>query len=172
LINTNSGRDYTAEIVEDLTMVTAGNSCFDCGAELSQQRAEILASREKFNFDRILLTLAEIHHDEKGLALPKSAAPFDVHLMHVPGKMINTLEKAEGIYKSLQAEGISVLFDDREERAGVKFNDADLIGCPIRVTVGERGLQSNAVEVKQRKDSDAKIIPIPELINHIKWGSS
>ncbi|MBI3152952.1 MAG: proline--tRNA ligase, partial [Chloroflexi bacterium] len=98
----------------------------------------------------------------------KSAAPFDVYLMHVPGKTINTLEKAEEIYNSLQNEGISVLFDDRDERAGVKFNDADLIGCPIRVTVGEKGLKQEMVELKKRAEQTNELIPIVNLISAIQ----
>jgi prolyl-tRNA synthetase len=108
-----------------------------------------LATRSTFNFENILLALAEAHHDDKGLTFPKSAAPFDVYLMHIAGKQLDTLAKAEEIYNDLQNAGISVLFDDRDERAGVKFNDADLIGCPIRLTVGEKALQNGMVELKR-----------------------
>ena len=71
--------------------------------------------------------------------------------MHVPGKEMNTRTKAEELYNELKSADISVLFDDRDERAGVKFNDADLIGCPVRVTVGEKGLKAGMVELKPRK---------------------
>ncbi len=167
LKNTNTPRDYAAEITADVTQAKAGDACIHCGNPLVSLPCIVLAARSTFNFDNILLAIAETHHDDKGLALPKTAAPFDVHLMHVPGKTINTLEKAEEIYKSLQNAGITVLFDDRDERAGVKFNDADLIGCPIRVTVGERGLQSNTVEVKARKGEN-QYIALEQLISHIQ----
>ncbi|MGZ9234139.1 MAG: His/Gly/Thr/Pro-type tRNA ligase C-terminal domain-containing protein, partial [Anaerolineales bacterium] len=111
---------------------------------------------------------AETYHDSKGLTLPHPAAPFDVYLMHVPGKELDTRAKAEEIYNILQNAGISVLFDDREERAGVKFNDADLIGCPIRLTVGEKGLKEGKIEVKQRVEIASQLIPIEELIPFIK----
>jgi len=112
-----------------------------------------------------LLALAETHHDDKGLIFPHQAAPFDVYLMHLPGKEMDTRAKAEEIYSSLQSAGISVLFDDRDERAGVKFNDADLIGCPIRVTVGEKGLKEGMVELKLRKEN--RLVPIDKIVEEI-----
>ena len=74
-----------------------------------------------------------------------------------------TIRKAEEIYQSLQEAGISVLFDDREERAGVKFNDADLIGCPLRVTVGEKGLKEGMIELKPRTVKDNRLISLTSL---------
>jgi prolyl-tRNA synthetase len=116
-----------------------------------------IASGSEVDFENLMLALAETHHDDKGLSLPLSAASFDVYLMHVPGKTMDTKAKAEEIYNALQNAGVSVLFDDRDERAGVKFNDADLIGCPVRVTIGEKGLQSGMVELKQRSSDTGKI---------------
>ena len=163
LLNTNYQRDYSAEIVADVTQAKTGDPCQQCGNSLSTLSSISLATSSGFQFENILLALAETHHDEKGLALPKSAAPFDVYLMHVPGKTINTAEKAEEIYNSLQSEGISVLFDNRDERAGVKFNDADLIGCPVRVTVGEKAFLSGMVELKPRMEKENQIIPLEDL---------
>src|SRR4030095_4836857 len=102
---------------------------------------------------------AETYHDDKGLMFPHPTAPFDVYLMHVPGKELDTRAKAEEIYNNLQSADITVLFDDRDERAGVKFNDADLIGCPIRVTVGEKALKEGKVELKPRTSKENLIIP-------------
>jgi prolyl-tRNA synthetase len=167
LLNTNCGHDYSAEIVADLTQAKAGDACVNCGSPLSVLNALSLATRSKFNFENILLALAETHHDDKGLTLPKSAAPFDVYLMHVPGKQMDTRAKAEEIYNNLQAADISVLFDDRDERAGVKFNDADLIGCPLRITVGEKALQNGMVELKQRKEKENKLIALDKLIEEM-----
>ncbi len=161
--NTNYERDYTAEIVADLALAQAGDACASCGTPLSVQAGINLATRSSFDFKNILLALAETHHDDKGLTLPPSAAPFDVYLMHVPGKTMNTAGKAEEIYNALKGAGISVLFDDRDERAGVKFNDADLIGCPVRVTVGEKALQNGMVEWKLRKDKENQLTPLERL---------
>ena len=91
------------------------------------------------------------------------SAPFDVYLMHVPGKEIDTRTKAEEIHNALQTAGISVLFDDRDERAGVKFNDADLIGCPIRLTVGEKNLKAGMVELKPRKEKENCLVSLASL---------
>ncbi|MGZ9226880.1 MAG: proline--tRNA ligase, partial [Anaerolineales bacterium] len=165
LKNTNYGRDYSAEIVQDLLQAKAGDACKNCGDALSVLPAINLAIRKEYDFENILLALAETHHDSKGLTFPHPAAPFDVYLMHVPGKEIDTRAKAEEIYSTMQSAGISVLFDDRDERAGVKFNDADLIGCPFRVTVGEKALKEGMVELKPRKEKDTHLIRLTGLIS-------
>jgi prolyl-tRNA synthetase len=163
LKNTNYGRDYSAEIVADLVQAEAGDPCSNCGNPLSVTSVIDLTTRKEFHFENILLALAETHHDNKGLTLPHTAAPFDLYLMHIPGKEMDTRAKAEEIYNALQNAGISVLFDDREERAGVKFNDADLIGCPIRVTLGEKNLKEGMVELKPRKEKDNRLISFTSL---------
>jgi prolyl-tRNA synthetase len=128
-----------------------------------------LATRKDYDFQNILLALAETHHDSKGLTLPHPAAPFDVYLMQVPGKEMDTRAKAKEIYNSLQSAGITVLFDDRDERAGVKFNDADLIGFPIRITVGEKGLKEGMVEIKRRTGTDNnQRIPTQEITSFLR----
>lgn len=167
LKNTNYGRDYSAEIVTDLVQAAAGDACINCGKPLSVLPAIVLATRSEHHFENILLALAEAHHDAKGLTLPHPAAPFDVYLMQVPGKEMDTRAKAEEIYQSLQGAGISVLFDDREERAGVKFNDADLIGCPIRVTAGEKALKEGMVELKPRMGKDNQLVQVQKVVEEV-----
>ncbi len=164
-INTNYGRDYQAEIVTDLVLAKADDACVNCGNKLSTQNAIALKTNNEFHFENILLALAESYHDEKGLTFPKSFSPFDVYLMHVPGKTINTKERAEEIYQQLKNAGISVLFDDRDERAGVKFNDADLIGCPLRITVGEKALQNGMVELKKRTLQNLELLELENIKN-------
>ena len=91
--------------------------------------------------------------------------------MHVPGKdahSADTRVKAEEIYNSLTGAGVSVLFDNRDERAGVKFNDADLIGYPIRGTIGEKGLKEGMVELKPRQEKESRIIPIEKIGEEIE----
>ena len=169
LKNTNYGRDYSAEIIADLVQAKAGDMCPKCGKPLFIVAAELLAKQNEFYFDKILLALAETHHDDKGLTFPKSAAPFDVYLMHITGKELDTRAKAEELYNTLQSANISVLFDDRDERAGVKFNDADLIGCPVRLTVGEKNLREGMVELKERKATENKLVQTDKVtveINH------
>jgi prolyl-tRNA synthetase len=167
LRNTNYGRDYSAEIVTDLTQAVPGDPCIHCASALSATRAWILASDSGFDPEKTLLALAESHHDDKGLTLPAPVAPFDIYLMHVPGKTMDTLPAAQDLYAKLQAAGLSVLFDDRDDRAGVKFNDADLIGCPIRITLGERGLQNGIVELKRRTTTEVEQIPLTEITERL-----
>ena len=163
LKNVNYGRDYSAEIVTDLVQAGEGDVCVNCGKMLSALSADLLKSKNGYNFDRILHALAETHHDDNGLTLPYPAAPFDVYLMNIPGKTMDTGAVATELYEKLGAAGISALYDDRDGRAGVKFNDADLIGPPVRVTVGERGLQNGTVEVKPRSASKSGLVSLTSL---------
>jgi prolyl-tRNA synthetase len=168
LKNTNYGRDYVAEIVADLVQAKAGDVCFNCRNSLSVLSATPLAFGKEYHFENLLLALAETNHDSKGLTLSHPVTPFDVYLMHIPAREVDTRAKAEEIYHTLQSAGISVLFDDRDERAGVKFNDADLISCPIRITVGEKGLKEGMVELKPRKIQDNRLVPIEKIVEEIK----
>jgi len=168
LLNTNYGRDYSTAIVADLAEAAAGDPCPQCGCPLATESTISLGLNREFNFENILPALAETHHDEKGLAFPKSAAPFDVYLMHIAGKELDTCSAAEELYNTLQADDIPVLFDDRDERAGVKFNDADLIGCPLRITVGEKNLKEGVVELKPRKAEKNSLIPQTEIVSKVK----
>jgi prolyl-tRNA synthetase len=165
--NVNYPRDFDAGLVADVALARAGDACTECGAPLELCAAETLAADNQIDFDRLLLPLAETHHDDKGLTLPRGLAPFDVYLMNVPGKSIDTSVEAGNIYARLAGAGLSVLYDDRDERAGVKFNDADLIGCPLRITVGERGLQNGMVELKERKAAANRQVPLPDLLDQI-----
>ena len=164
LKNTNFPRDYAANLVADVSLANPADKCPACGAPLELRLAEPVFSDGHMLFDKLLLTLAEISHDEKGLALPTGAAPFAIYLMNVPGKTLDTASAAENLYHRLTDAGLSVLFDDRNERAGIKFNDADLIGCPVRITVGERGLQNGLFEIKQRRDTDTRQIDLDTLL--------
>ena len=167
LKNTNYGRDYSAEIVADLVQAKQGDTCWNCANPLSILPAIHLATRREYDFENLLLALAETHHDAKGFMLPHPAAPFDVYLMHIPGRELDTRRKAEEIYNILQKQAISVLFDDRDERAGVKFNDADLVGYPIRVTVGEKALKEGMVELKLRTQKENQLYRIDTIVENI-----
>lgn len=166
--NVNYGRDYAAEIVADLTLAAPGDPCATCGTPLEAHKAWVLASDGVFDYENILSALAETHHDDKGLTLPACAAPFDIYLMHVPGKTLDTLPAAEELYRTITESGLSVLFDDRNDRAGVKFNDADLIGCPIRITVGERGLQNQVIELKKRVAAEIQQVALHDVVANVR----
>jgi prolyl-tRNA synthetase len=168
LKNVNYGRDYSAEIVADLVQAKAGDPCVNCGKPLSELSADLLKSKDGYEFDRILHALAETHHDENGLTLPYPVAPFDVYMMNIPGKTIDTGAFALEYYEKLQEAGVSVLFDDRDGRAGIKFNDADLVGSPVRMTIGERGLQNGSVELKKRTERENLTVPLTDFILKIQ----
>ena len=168
LINVNTPRDFQPGRVADVVLACAGDPCPGCGMPLELRAAEMLADQGGMRFDGLLPALAETHHDDRGLALPGSLAPFDVYLMSVPGKSIDTSPAAEDLYRQLSEAGISTLYDDRSERAGVKFNDADLIGCPLRITVGERGLQNGMVELKPRKAAETRAVPLASIVEETR----
>jgi prolyl-tRNA synthetase len=110
-----------------------------------------------------LACVAEEHHDEKGLLWPISVAPFDVHLVALRGGN----EEAEKLYTSLKSAGLEVFYDDRDETPGVKFNDADLIGLPIRLTVSDRSLKEGGVELKLRQETEKRIVRIDKVEEEI-----
>ena len=111
---------------------------------------------------RLLACIAEEHHDDYGLVWPVSVAPYQVHLVGLVGKEAGspTLELAESLYSALQNAGLEVLYDDRLESPGVKFNDADLIGLPLRLTVSERAIKQGGVELKRRDLADKEILTV------------
>jgi prolyl-tRNA synthetase len=112
---------------------------------------------------RLLACVAEAHHDDHGLIWPVSVAPYQVHLVLLRGKGDSKGEEAAGkLYRDLQTGRIEVLFDDRDESPGVKFNDADLIGLPVRLTVSERALSQGGIEMKLRRKPEKEIVPLDE----------
>ncbi len=163
LLNANYGRDYQAAIVADLALAPEGSGCIRCGGVLHALKAVILTAQGQIEAENLLLALAETYHDEKGLTFPMGIAPFEVYLLQLPGSELDTLAPADHAYRSLQAAGLSVLFDDRQVRAGVKFNDADLIGSPFRMTISERNLKVGMVELKLRTDAIPFLVDINKL---------
>jgi prolyl-tRNA synthetase len=117
---------------------------------------------------RAVQTIIETHHDEKGIVWPPQVAPYHVHLLALPVSDDAVRAAAEKLADDLEREHIEVLFDDREESAGVKFADADLIGIPLRVTVSKRTLKESSVELKARDAADAEIIPLSSAVERIR----
>ena len=108
---------------------------------------------------RVMAAAVEQHHDEHGIASPASIAPYDVQVVALPGLE----EQAEEVAAKLDAAGDEVLLDDRDRRAGEKFADADLIGLPVRVTVGKKTLEDGAVDVRSRTTGEERRVAIAEL---------
>ena len=168
LLNSNYGRDYTAEIVGDFTLASPGDGCPRCGEPLIGERGRRLKDRNGCQYEALLLTVAQQHHDDRGLCLPAACAPFDVHLIQIPSNAMNTKDAADSVHAQLESSAVTVLYDDREARAGVKFYDADLIGLPVRLTAGERGLQNGMLELKARRSSESKMVPIKNVAQAIR----
>lgn len=139
------------------------------------QEKPVIMGSYGIGLDRLLACIAEVHHDEQGLSWPVSVAPFDVHLVRLAGKSggQETIAQADRLYAELQSQGLEVLYDDRDESPGVKFNDADLIGLPVRVTVSDRAFKAGGVEFKRRACQDGvqpekEIIPLEGIVERIK----
>jgi prolyl-tRNA synthetase len=117
---------------------------------------------------RLLASIVEEYNDKYGLIMPISVAPYEVHLVELVGakdESDKVREIAGQLYNDLREAGLEVLFDDRDESPGVKFNDADLIGVPLRITVGNRALKEGGVEVKLRHQSDKKLVPLDKIVS-------
>jgi prolyl-tRNA synthetase len=108
---------------------------------------------------RVMAAAVEQHHDEDGIVWPRAIAPYDVHVVALPGAE----EQAEESARVLEEAGAEVLLDEREARAGEKFADADLIGMPLRVTAGKKTLEDGAVDVRDRASGEERRVPIAEL---------
>ena len=191
-INVNYGRDYTADIVTDLKVLKEGDPCPVCGAPVKHARgievgqvfklgtkySESMGAMYKdenqkdqlivmgcygIGVTRTLAAVVEQHHDENGIIWPMSVAPYHVIVTLVKPEDEAQAEAAERIYAELQKARVEVVLDDRKERPGVKFKDADLLGIPVRITVGKLAGEGK-VEYKLRRDSEKEEITIEEAI--------
>jgi prolyl-tRNA synthetase len=198
LLNTNYPRDYSADIVTDIAAAEEGHACPECGKPLRAARGvevgnifklgtrysdslgctfldkdgqtkPVIMGSYGIGVGRLLACVAEEHHDDHGLIWPVTVAPYQVHLVLLRGKGTPQAEETAGkLYAELQTAGIEVLYDDRDESPGVKFNDADLIGLPIRLTVSERALAQGGVEMKLRSQSEKSILPLHEITTRVR----
>jgi prolyl-tRNA synthetase len=111
-----------------------------------------------------MAAIVEQHHDDKGIQWPASVAPYDVHVVVIPGME----EHAQSVADALSADGLEVLVDERDARAGEKFADADLIGCPVRVTVGRKVAEDGTVDVRERAKGDDKAVSVGVLVSTVR----
>lgn len=194
--NANLGRDFQVDTWEDVASAYEGATCVRCGGQLHTERgSEVghifkLGSRysEMFNatfldesgavkpclmgcygmgISRLMATIVEQSHDEKGIIWPISVAPYQVTLLGLDMAKSDAGSIAEKLYQDLTAAGIEVLFDDRSESVGVKFNDADLIGIPLRLVVSKRSLKNGGVEMKMRTQKESQIVPLEEVLERV-----
>lgn len=194
ILNVNYGRDYEGDIVTDLKVLKEGDPCPVCGAPIKHTRGievgQVFKLGTKYSeamnatykdenqqdhplvmgcygigVSRTLAAVIEQHHDEDGIIWPVSVAPYHAIVTLVKPKDEEQAKVAEEIYQSLLAAGIEAVIDDRDERPGVKFKDADLLGFPIRITVGKRAGEG-IVEYKLRRDSEKSELSVAEAIEN------
>jgi prolyl-tRNA synthetase len=116
---------------------------------------------------RLLAAAIEQNHDDKGIVWPLSIAPYQVYLCPLRLEKPDVVKTAEKVYRDLTKKHIEVLYDDRDDSPGVKFNDADLLGIPLRLTVSPRTLQSQSIELKWRKEKQSELLPLKEITGKI-----
>jgi len=191
LKNVNLGRDFEVDDFGDLRMITPGDLCPRCGGEISfgkgievghifklgskysdalkavfldeeGRERSIIMGCYGIGVGRTVAAAIEQNHDKEGIIFPIPISPFEVTILPLQIHDSAVLERAEKIYAQLLDHGIDVLLDDRDDRAGVKFNDADLLGIPVRVTVGLKGLKRGQVEVKLRSESESMAVPMKD----------
>ena len=196
LTGVNYPRDFAVTILADIAQAQAGHLCARCDGTLATESAIELGhcfklgtrysdavgatyvdpeGRERpvvmgsygIGVGRLMAAVIETHYDEHGIVWPPVLAPFDVYLL-VLGTDEQVHDQAEAAYVQLQEAGFEVLYDDREESAGVKFADADLIGCPVRVTVSRRSLKAGGVEPKARWAEERRVVAPESLENEVR----
>ncbi|MCL6558535.1 MAG: proline--tRNA ligase, partial [Firmicutes bacterium] len=196
-INVNPGRDFKLEIVDDIRMVKAGEPCPRCGSALKEAKGievgQIFKLRDKYSkvlgatyldengqskpiimgcygigVTRTMAAAIEQNHDENGIIWPAAIAPYHAVVVPVSAKDNSQLAMAEEIYEKLERAGVETVLDDRPERAGVKFKDADLIGYPLRLTIGSKAVAEKQVEVRARRTGEVIMVSLDELVEKIK----
>jgi prolyl-tRNA synthetase len=190
--NVNYPRDFKADIIADIASARPGDTCCQCsGTYVSTRGIEMghifkldTIYSEKFDacfidekgesrpavmgcygmgLGRIMAAVIELNHDDKGIIWPVSVAPYHVYICTLSREGTPVSQEAEKLYEELSAAGLEVLLDDREDSPGVKFNDADLLGIPFRVTVSPRTLEKNSVELKKRSEKESEIVLLSDI---------
>jgi prolyl-tRNA synthetase len=196
LLGVEAGRDYQPTFA-DIREPVEGDTCPECGGALRFQTAIEVGHIFKFGDrystpleatfldadgtekpliggsygvgpGRVMAAVVEQHHDENGIVWPASIAPYDVHVLALHGGTEEVLAEAERVAMELDEAGLEVLLDDRDERPGEKFADADLIGCPVRIIVGKKSLDDGAVDVRKRDGSAEERVPAADVL---KWAT-
>lgn len=197
LVNVNPGRDFKPDLVADLRLVQAKDACPGCAQPLSQTQGievgQIFKLGDQYSkalkatyldengqvralimgcygigITRTMAAAVEQNHDENGIIWPFSIAPFQVVVVPVSDRDEKQMEMARRVYELLLSAGIETILDDRLERPGVKFKDADLIGYPLRLTVGNKAVQSGTLEVRRRSTGETTFVPLGNLVSYIE----
>jgi prolyl-tRNA synthetase len=197
LKNVNIGRDFNVETFTDLRFVEENDSCPRCGGKIKFARGievgHVFKLGTKYSkamkavyldkdgqekimimgcygigIGRTVAACIEQNNDKNGIVWPMPLAPYHLIITPVNVNEEDIMTVAENLYKSMLTEGIEVIFDDRDERAGVKFKDADLIGIPLRIIIGQKNLLQGNVELKIRKTGENKLYSLQEIVQQVK----
>lgn len=200
LLNVNYPRDFQVDLLTDIALAQDGYPCPRCGGTLREKRAievgrlskpgthfsqamgatyldgrgqaqPLVMGAYRLPLDRLLAAIVEQHHDAHGIIWPTGVAPYQVHIVALGLDKETVAAQATALYEDLLARGYEVLFDDRNESAGVKFNDADLIGIPLRLTISSRSLRRGGVEIKPRWEREARIVATDDVGSEIEKAS-
>jgi len=195
--NVNYPRDFQTDLMADIAQACAGEGCPRCGSKLLSTRGievghifklgtfiseklgaffidpngvahPIVMGCYGIGLDRLLAAAIEQNHDDKGIIWPMPIAPYHVYLCPLYLESPKVAATAENLYADLEAQGLEVLFDDRRESPGVKFNDADLLGIPIRVTISPRTLETDSAEIKKRSEKESELVPLEGITEKLK----
>ena len=196
-VNVNPGRDLKADNIADIRMIKESDPCPRCGAKVKTARGievgQVFKLHTKYSkaleasyldengqenlmvmgcygvgVSRTMAAAIEQHHDDDGIIWPVAIAPYQVVIVPINIKDEAQMTLCEKLYEELKSAGVEVVFDDRDERSGVKFKDADLIGYPVRITIGPKALKENSVEVKVRRTKDIILYPLGNHIESIR----
>ena len=197
LKNVNYPRDFNADLITDTALARGGDGCPRCGNKLESTRGievghtfklgtfyseklgayfidrngvsqPIIMGCYGIGLGRLMAAAIEQNHDDKGIVWPLTIAPYQVYLCPLHLENPEVADAANRLYETLTANGLEVLLDDRDESPGVKFNDADLLGIPIRVTISPRSLEKNSAEIKQRSQKETRLLLLEETVDRLK----
>ncbi|MEI0581431.1 proline--tRNA ligase [Brachyspira pilosicoli] len=195
--NVNINRDFNIDVWGDFRAAKEGDRCPECGEKLYQKKGLELGHifklgdkyTEAFNFtvldennkavtpimgcygigvNRALASVIEQNYDDKGIIFPISVAPYEAIVVAIDKETEESFKKAEEIYNALSSVGVETMFDDRKERLGVKLNDCDLIGIPMRIIVGKKSLERGVVEFKLRRDAEGVDVKLKDIVEYVK----
>ena len=197
LKNVNYGRDWRAEIVAELALARDGDRCGRCEGTLRERRGIEMGHVFKLGtmyseamdvryldragerhdtvmgcygigVERMLAAVIEANHDKEGIIWPKDVAPFDVHVVALGLEELAAARALEQVEAALAQAGLTALVDDREDSPGIKFKDADLLGMPVRLTIGPRALAKGGVELRVRRTGEMEIVPLEAVVERVK----
>jgi len=198
LKNANYPRDFTVGIIADIALARPGHSCARCGGELKSvngievghvfklgmvysektgayyldkdgEQRPVVMGCYGIGVGRLLAAAIEQNHDDEGIVWPVPIAPYRVYLCALNmDRSEEVVSAAESLYRDLETAGVEVLFDDRNESAGIKFKDADLLGMPVRLLVSPKSLSSGGVEIKRRNEKESALVSIDNAVDKIK----